>query len=128
HREPTVREPPGPGPRVGPRPALALEGVGASYEPGGPPVLDGFSLALPPGRKLALVGPSGAGKTTVVNLLLRYLDPASGRVTLDGQELRELRQEEVRRAIAVAGQDAYPFATSIRANVRLARPDACEEA
>jgi ATP-binding cassette, subfamily C, bacterial CydC len=126
-REPTVREPSGPGPRVGPRPALALEGVSASYGPGGRPVLDGFSLALPPGRKLALVGPSGAGKTTVVNLLLRFLDPTSGRVTLDGQELRELRQEEVRRAIAVAGQDAYLFSTSIRENVRLARPDAGED-
>jgi ABC-type multidrug transport system fused ATPase/permease subunit len=75
---------------------------------------------------VALVGPSGAGKTTITNLLLRFLDPEEGRVTLAGRDLREYRQDDVRRAIAVAGQDAHLFATSIRENVRLARPEATD--
>jgi ABC-type multidrug transport system fused ATPase/permease subunit len=84
-------------------------------------VLDGASLRLEPGCRVALVGESGAGKTTVTNLLLRFLDPEHGRVTIGGRDLRDLRQEDVRRAIAVAGQDAHLFSTSIRENVRLAR-------
>jgi ABC-type multidrug transport system fused ATPase/permease subunit len=90
-------------------------------------VLDGFDLSLPAGRKVALVGPSGVGKTTVVNLVLRFLDPVRGRVTLGGCDLRDLRQEDVRRLVAVAGQDSFLFSTSIRENVRLARPDASDE-
>jgi ABC-type multidrug transport system fused ATPase/permease subunit len=105
---------------------LALEDVRASYGDGGELALDGVSLRLPPGRKIALVGPSGSGKTTVANLMLRFLDPDSGRVTLAGRDLRDYRQEDVRRAIAVAGQESHLFSTSIRENVRLARPDASD--
>jgi len=107
-------------------PAVAFEGVRARYSPGEVPVLDGVTFALEPGRRIALVGESGAGKTTVASLLLRFLDPEGGRVLLDGRDLREYRQEDVRRAIAVAGQDSYLFSTSIRENVRLARPGATE--
>jgi ATP-binding cassette subfamily C protein CydC len=103
---------------------VALEGVRARYAPGERPALDGISLRLEPGRRVALVGASGAGKTTAVSLLLRFLDPEAGRVTLSGRDLRAYRQEDVRRAIAVAGQDSYVFAASVRENVRLARPDA----
>jgi ABC-type multidrug transport system fused ATPase/permease subunit len=67
------------------------------------------------------------GKTTVVNLLLRFLDPEEGRVTLAGRDLREFRQRDVRRAIAVAGQESHLFSASIRDNVRLARPDAGDD-
>jgi ABC-type multidrug transport system fused ATPase/permease subunit len=62
----------------------------------------------------------------VTNLLLRFLDPEQGRVTIGGRDLRELAQDDVRRAIAVAGQDAHLFSTGIRKNVRLARPDATD--
>jgi ATP-binding cassette, subfamily C, bacterial CydC len=105
---------------------VALEGVRARHAPGESPALDGVSLRLEPGRRVALVGASGAGKTTAVSLLMRFLDPEAGRVTLAERDLREYRQEDVRRAIAVAGQDSYVFAASVRENVRLARPDAGE--
>jgi ATP-binding cassette, subfamily C, bacterial CydC len=103
---------------------VALEGVRARYAPGERPALDGVSLRLEPGRRVALVGASGAGKTTAVSLLLRFVDPEAGRVTLSGRDLRDYRQEDVRGAIAVAGQDSHVFAASVRENVRLARPDA----
>src|SRR4051812_1644929 len=108
-------------------PELALEGVRARYAPGARAVLDGFDLRLEPGARVALVGASCAGKTTVVNLLLRFLDPEAGRLTLAGHDLRAYRQEDVRRAIAIAGQDAHIFTTTIAENVRLARPEATDE-
>src|SRR5262245_22696355 len=72
------------------------------------------------------MGASGAGKTTIVNLLLRFLDPELGRVTLGGRDVRDYRQDDIRRLIAVAGQDSHLFSTSIRENVRLSRPDASD--
>jgi ATP-binding cassette, subfamily C, bacterial CydC len=124
-REPAVRDPAAPlDPPTGS--SVALEGVTAAYEDAGPPVLSGFDLRLEPGRRVALVGPSGAGKTTVTGLLLRFLDPAGGRVTLDECELRDYRQEDVRATFALAGQEAHVFDSTIRANLLLARPDAAE--
>ena len=95
---------------------VALEAVTARYPSGDSPALTDFDLRLERGR-VALVGPSGAGKTTVTNLLLRFLDPAQGRVTIDGVDMRELRQEDVRRTFALAGQDAHVFDSSIRENL-----------
>jgi thiol reductant ABC exporter CydC subunit len=126
-REPSVSDPREPlDLPTGPFP-VALEGVRARYASAEPPALDGFTLRLDPGRRVALVGPSGAGKSTVANLLLRFIDPEQGRVTLDGADLRAFRQEDVRGAIAVAGQDAHLFSASIRDNVRLARPAASDQ-
>ena len=124
--EPLVRDPAEPEPRPSPPFAIALDGVSARYPRHQLPALEGVTLRLEPGERVALVGPSGAGKTTVVNLLQRFLDPDEGRVTLAGRDIRDHRQRDVRRAIAVAGQDAHLFSASIRDNLRLARPDATD--
>jgi ABC-type transport system involved in cytochrome bd biosynthesis fused ATPase/permease subunit len=122
-REPLVRDPAEPRPGPSARAPVALEGVTVRYGPE-EPVLRSFDLRLEPGRRVALVGPSGAGKTTVLNLMLRFLDPAEGRVTIGGHDLREYRQEDVRATFALAGQDAHLFDSTIRENLRLARPGA----
>ena len=125
-REPFVCDPAEPQPAP-PLPAVvALEGVTARYAPGLPPALSSFDLRLEPGRRVALVGPSGAGKTTVTNVLLRFLDPEKGRVTIAGRDIRELRQHDVRRTFALAGQNAHLFNSTIRANLSLARPTATD--
>ncbi len=107
-------------------PSSRCRGVTARYAPGEQPALSGFDLRLDPGRSIALVGPSGAGKTTVTNLLLRFLDPEEGRVTIDGRDARDYRQEDVRRTFAIAGQNAHVFGSTIRANLSLARPTATD--
>jgi ABC-type multidrug transport system fused ATPase/permease subunit len=89
-------------------------------------VLRGVDLRLDPGKRVALVGPSGAGKTTVTNLLLRFLDPVEGRMTIAGRDAREYRQADVRRTFALAGQEAHLFSSTIRENLRLARPEASD--
>lgn len=126
-REPAVRDPEDPLPAP-PRDAeLVLSDVRARYAPDEPVALDGLDLRLAPGRRVALRGPSGSGKTTTVNLLLRFMDPERGRITLAGADLRDFAQADVRRHIAVCGQDAHLFTSSIRENVRLARPSATED-
>jgi ATP-binding cassette, subfamily C, bacterial CydC len=122
---PAVRDPLEPRPAPQRRPVVALECVSAGYESEGP-VLEGVDLRLEPGGCVALVGPSGSGKTTVTSLLLRFLDPERGRVTIAGHDIREYRQEDVRATFALAGQDAHLFDTTIRANLELARPGATD--
>jgi thiol reductant ABC exporter CydC subunit len=106
---------------------ITLEHVSARYPDQPRCAVAGVSLRLAAGERIALVGPSGAGKTTVVNLLLRFLDPEQGRVTLGGRDLREFRQEDVRRAISVAGQESHLFSASIANNLRIARPEAGDD-
>jgi ATP-binding cassette, subfamily C, bacterial CydC len=126
-RSAAVRDPADPAPAPVWPFAVALEDVTARYPREQQPALDGVSLRLEPGERVALLGPSGAGKTTVANLMLRFLDPDGGRVTVAGRDVREYRQDDVRSVISVAGQDSHLFSASIRDNVRLARPDASEE-
>jgi ATP-binding cassette, subfamily C, bacterial CydC len=125
-RATAVVDPPAPLPPPRAAAAVALEAVSARYAPEEPLVLTNLDLRLEPGARVALVGPSGCGKTTVTNLLLRFLDPVEGRVTLAGRDLRDYRQEDVRSAFALAGQDAHLFDSTIRENLRLARPDATD--
>ena len=111
-----------------PRGALAFEGVDFHY-PSRPdtPALADFSLAVAPGESVALVGPSGAGKTTVFQLLLRFYDPQAGRISLDGVALAAADPQAVRRSIALVPQEAVIFAASVLENVRYARPEAGAE-
>jgi ATP-binding cassette subfamily B protein len=90
------------------------------------PALDDVSLSIRPGETVALVGPSGAGKTSIVQLLLRFYDPDAGRITLDGVALRDMTRAEFRRALALVPQDPVIFAASARENIRFGRPDATD--
>ena len=90
------------------------------------PALKGITLQIAPGETVALVGPSGAGKSTVFQLLLRFFDPQSGAVLLDGVDLRDLTRTDFRRAMALVPQHPVIFATSARDNIRFGRPDASD--
>ncbi len=89
--------------------------------------LQGVSFHAPPGTTTAIVGPSGAGKTTAVRLALRLIDPQAGRVTLDGVDLRQVKQAALRRAVALVPQDVALFNDTVYANIGFARPDATPE-
>ncbi|ODS64866.1 MAG: ABC transporter ATP-binding protein [Arenimonas sp. SCN 70-307] len=106
---------------------LVLENVVFHY-PTRPdaPALEDFSLELQPGETVALVGPSGAGKSTVLQLLLRFHDPESGRITLDGHDLRRLDPVALRAQVALVPQDPVIFGTTARENIRYGRLDASE--
>ena len=88
--------------------------------------LASYSLSVSPGERLALVGPSGAGKTTVFQLLLRFYDPESGRVSIDGIDLRDARPEDVRQHIGLVPQDPVIFADDVWSNIRYGRPEATD--
>lgn len=113
-----------------PRPVrgeIAFEAVVFRY-PARPetPALDGVDLKVAPGETVALVGPSGAGKTTILQLLLRFYDPQGGRVTIDGIDLKTMVRADFRRSIALVPQDPVIFADSARENIRFGRPDATD--
>jgi thiol reductant ABC exporter CydC subunit len=120
----TVHDPSNPAPPPVWPFAIELEGVRAGYPRERAPALVDVNLRLEPGERVALIGPSGAGKTTIANLLLRFLDPEHGTVKLGGRDVRGYRLDDVRRAVAVAGQDSHLFSASIRDNVGLPRPEA----
>ena len=125
-REPAVRDPEHPcAPPQGAR--VCLRDVTLRYAPGGPAVLDHLELELQDGEIVVLHGPSGSGKTTLAQLLVRFRDPDAGAVLLDDRDLRSYAQADVRRAIGLAGQDAHLFPTSIRENLRIARPGAPDD-
>ena len=99
-----------------------------AYDPAAPrPVLADLNLEVPAGKTLAIVGPTGHGKSTLVQLLTRFYEPQSGRITLDGIEVRDLTQRNLRRHVGVVLQDNVLFSGSILDNLRLARPTATDE-
>ncbi|MFN3277981.1 MAG: ABC transporter transmembrane domain-containing protein [Paracoccus hibiscisoli] len=124
----TLTDPPMPVALPAPlRGQIGFHGVGFNF-PSRPdvPALHGFDLTIRPGETVALVGPSGAGKTTVIQLIQRFWDPQSGQVTLDGIDLRDLARVDLRSRIALVPQDPVIFAASAAENIRLGRPDASD--
>ncbi|MEQ8325675.1 ABC transporter transmembrane domain-containing protein [Parvibaculum sp.] len=126
--EPQVAAPPVPTPLPAPRGELAFDNVNFAY-PSRPGVsaLNGFSLSVRRGETVALVGPSGAGKSTVFQLLLRFYDPQSGSVTLDGVDVRDADPREVRARLAVVPQETVVFGATVAENIRYGRPGASDE-
>ncbi|WP_245592650.1 thiol reductant ABC exporter subunit CydC [Actinomadura rifamycini] len=98
----------------------------ARWTPDGPWALDGVSLDLAPGRRVAVVGPSGSGKSTLASVLLRFLEPAGGRVTLNGTDVRDLAGDDLRTVVGLCAQDAHLFDSTIGENLRLARRSATD--
>jgi ATP-binding cassette, subfamily B, bacterial len=106
--------------------AVAFEHVTFTYASAVEPALSDVSFAVEPGRLVALVGPSGAGKTTITSLLPRFYDPQQGIIRLDGHDIRDLTLASLGRQIGVVFQDTYLFHSSVRDNLTYARPDATE--
>ena len=105
---------------------VRFEGVCFGHE-GDHAVLDGLDLHVSPGESVALVGATGSGKSTVAGLLARLYDPEDGRVLLDGHDLRDLRLDDVRRAVALVFEETFLFSESVRENIRVGRPDAGDD-
>ena len=108
-------------------PEIRFEGVTMGYEGGRRRALEDVSFELHAGETLGLVGASGAGKTTIVSLILRFLDPQQGRILLGGRDLKELPLDQIREQIAVVNQDTYLFHGTVAENLRLGRADATRE-
>ncbi len=105
-------------------PGIHFDDVAFAYRPGLPPALSNVAFEVSPGETVALVGRSGAGKTTCAYLLMRFWDPGGGSILLDGSDLRDHRLDALRARVALVSQDTYLFNSSIRDNVLLAKPDA----
>ncbi|MER7835026.1 ABC transporter ATP-binding protein [Streptomyces sp. NPDC096040] len=105
---------------------VAFEGVRFAYRTGGE-VLPRFDLTLPAGQTVAVVGSTGAGKSTLAKLLARFYDPTEGRVLLDGVDLRELTVPELRRGVVMVTQEAFLFSGTVAENIAIGRPDATRE-
>jgi ATP-binding cassette subfamily C protein CydCD len=106
---------------------VRFEAVTFAYGANEAQALRDVSFSIEAGQTVALVGRSGAGKTTAAHLLMRFWDPQSGRIVLGGHDLREFGLDDLRRRIAIVAQDTYLFNTSLRENIALGRPDASEE-
>jgi ATP-binding cassette, subfamily B, bacterial len=103
--------------------AVSFENVHFGYEQPQRPLLDGITLQVAPAETIAIVGPSGSGKTTMMALLMRFYDPVEGRITIDGHDLRGIKQSSLRRHIGVVLQDPLLFNDSIKANIAYGRPE-----
>jgi ATP-binding cassette subfamily C protein CydCD len=120
--DPLVTDPAAPADLAAESPHLVLQRVVAGWSER--PVLRDLDLELTPGTRLGVVGPSGCGKSTLAATMLRFLDPHSGSIRFGDQDLRGLRLDDVRRTVGLVDDDPHVFASSLRENLRLARPDA----
>jgi ATP-binding cassette subfamily B protein len=125
HVDVEVEDRPGAPPLRVERGEVAFENVAFGYD-SRRPILKGVSFTVPPGRTVAIVGPSGAGKSTISRLLFRFYDVNGGRVTIDGQDIRDVRQQSLRAAIGIVPQDTVLFNDTIYYNIAYGRPDATE--
>ncbi|MCP4359698.1 MAG: ABC transporter ATP-binding protein [Chloroflexi bacterium] len=105
---------------------VRFENVWAEYNPG-EPVLKGINIAAQPGQSIAIVGPTGAGKTTIINLLPRFWDVTDGRITIDNLDARDVTQASLRQQIGIVLQDTFLFSDTVMNNIRYASPDASDE-
>jgi len=105
---------------------VQFENVHFAYDPQRP-ILHGVSFEIPPGKTVAVVGPSGAGKSTLARLLFRFYDVGSGRITIDGQDLREVTQSSLRRAIGIVPQDTVLFNDTVAYNIAYGQPGATRQ-
>jgi subfamily B ATP-binding cassette protein MsbA len=124
--EPEVRERPGARPLPRGEPTIRFEDVDFAYGGDGPPALQGVSFEARRGETVALVGPSGGGKTTILNLIPRFYDVSAGRVTIDGHDVRDVTLPSLREQIALVTQEPFLFDDTVRANIAYARPDATQ--
>ena len=122
---PDVPEPADPHPLVEPRGDIEFDGVRFDYVPG-TAVLPGLDLTVPAGQTVALVGTTGAGKTTIAKLATRFYDPTEGAVRLDGIDLRRLAGDDLHRAVVMVTQESYLFSGTVADNIRFGRPDATD--
>ena len=124
--QPAIADRPGAKPLAIRGGSIALRGVSFGYARGAVPALDRLDLTVPAGATVALVGASGAGKSTVLNLIPRFFDASSGQITIDGQDIREVTLASLRGAIALVSQESLLFDDTIRANILYGRPGASE--
>ncbi len=127
HQAPEVRDSPGAPALDATKGEIVFEGVDFGYDPRRA-ILHQVDFTVPAGRSVAIVGPSGAGKSTISRILFRFYDVSGGRVTIDGQDIRQVRQDSLRQAIGIVPQDTVLFNDSVYSNLAYGRPEAGREA
>jgi ATP-binding cassette subfamily B protein len=126
HEAPRVQDAPDARPLARPvRGEVTFDDVTFAYAEA--PVLQHIGLTVPPGQRVAVVGATGAGKSTLAKLLMRFYDPREGRVLIDGQDLRQVRSDDLRRTLVMVPQEGFLFTGTVRDNILFGRPDATEE-